>query len=54
VLQALLARGTLVLFGVFDSYIELSELHYMHGAGPKWREKHALSAEFASYGAEVM
>jgi hypothetical protein len=24
------------------------ELHYMRGPGPKWREKHARSAEFAS------
>ena len=31
---------------LFDSY--QSELHYMRGPGPKWREKHARSAEFAS------
>ena len=24
------------------------ELHYMRGPGPKWREKHARSARFAS------
>jgi len=28
--------------GVFDSY--RPELHYMRGRGPKWREKHGLSA----------
>jgi hypothetical protein len=31
---------------LFNSY--RSELHYMRGTGPKWREKHARSAEFAS------
>jgi hypothetical protein len=28
--------------GVFDSY--RPELHYMRGPGPKWREKHGLTA----------
>ena len=28
--------------GVFDSY--RPELHYMRGPGPKWREKHAMTA----------
>jgi len=31
---------------LFDSY--RPELHYMRGPGPKWREKHVRSAEFAS------
>ena len=31
---------------LFDSY--RPELHYMRGPGPKLREKHARSAEFAS------
>jgi hypothetical protein len=31
---------------LFDSY--RPELHYMRGPGPKWREKHARSARFAS------
>jgi hypothetical protein len=28
--------------GVFDSY--RPELHYMRGPGPKWREKHGMTA----------
>jgi hypothetical protein len=31
---------------LFDSY--RPELHYMRGPGPKWREKHARIAGFAS------
>jgi hypothetical protein len=31
---------------LFGSY--RPELHYMRGAGPKWREKHARSAQFTS------
>ena len=30
---------------LFDPYG--SELHYVRGAGPKWREKYTRSAEFA-------
>jgi hypothetical protein len=28
--------------GVFDSY--RPELHYMRGPGPKWRERHGMTA----------
>jgi len=31
---------------LFDPY--RPELHYMRGPGPKWREKHAQDAGFAS------
>jgi hypothetical protein len=39
-------RGRRLSGLLFDSY--RPELHYMRGPGPKWREKHARSAEFAS------
>ena len=32
---------------LFDPY--RPEMHYMRGPGPKWRQKHARSAEFASW-----
>ena len=36
-------RGTAPLFNPYRP-----ELHYMRGPGPKWREKHARGAGFAS------
>jgi hypothetical protein len=37
--------GLWLKVSLFDPY--RPELHYMRGPGPKWREKHARSTEFA-------
>jgi hypothetical protein len=40
--QRLLAAITRRMLGGFDSY--RPELHYMRGPGPRWREKHGMTA----------
>jgi hypothetical protein len=40
--QRLFAAITRRVLGAFDSY--RPELHYMRGPGPKWREKHGMTA----------
>ena len=40
------SRSRRLKISIFNTY--RPELHYMRGPGRKWREKHALSAGFAS------
>jgi hypothetical protein len=46
VLDAMAQRWRQLRGLLFDPY--RPELHYMRGPGPKWREKHARTAKFAS------
>ena len=46
VLDAMAQRWRRLTGLLFDPY--RPELHYMRGPGPKWREKHARTAGFAS------
>jgi hypothetical protein len=46
VLDSMAQRWRLLTGLLFDPY--RPELHYMRGPGPKWREKHAGTAGFAS------
>ena len=46
VLGATARRWRRLTASLFDPY--RPELHYMRGPGPKWREKHARIAGFAS------
>jgi hypothetical protein len=46
VLGATARRWRRLTAPLFDPY--RPELHYMRGPGPKWREKHARGAGFAS------